>query len=92
MNERQRSSISGGDDWHSAAHCLLRNTTPPPRVGSTTAVAYVSPRKRPYEVVYVGEIGLWDVLCEDEVVRKQCSLGGREGLEDELVDLVGDGF
>ena len=73
------------------ASCATR-PHPSPRVGSTTAVAYVSPRKRPYEVVYVGEIGLWDVLCEDEVVRKQCSLGDREGLEDELVDLVGDGF
>ena len=86
MNERQRSSISGGDDWHSAAHCLLRNTTPP------FAARGQHDRRRLRVASQEAEIGLWDVLCEDEVVRKQCSLGGREGLEDELVDLVGDGF
>ena len=73
------------------ASCATR-PHPSPRVGSTTAVAYVSPRKRPYEVVYVGEIGLWDVLCEDEVVRELRSLRRGEGAKNELIDLVDDGF
>lgn len=51
------------------ASCATR-PHPSPRVGSTTAVAYVSLRAESYKVVEVGEIGFRSIFCEDEVVRE----------------------